>query len=59
MNEVLLNETQKLSTAREAPEFLEYDYDENDPYQVEKWVLKILKENLNGVSMILNTKKII
>ena len=34
--DILINETQKLSAARQAPEFLESDYDVNDLYQVEK-----------------------
>ena len=34
VGEILLNETQKLSSAREAKEFLESDYHENDIYQV-------------------------
>ena len=32
-------ETQKVSAAREAPEFLDSDYDENNLYQVEKMSL--------------------
>ena len=44
----------KVSSAREASEFLDSDYDENDIYQVEKLVLKILKKNLNDVSVHLN-----
>ena len=35
VDSILLNETKKLSAAREAPEFVHYDYDENDLYQVE------------------------
>ena len=34
VDEILLHETQKVSAAREAPEFLDSDYDENDIYQV-------------------------
>ena len=36
VDEILLNETQKVSVAREAPELLDSDCDENDIYQVEK-----------------------
>ena len=46
VDKILLNETKKVSAANhEAPEFLDSDYDENDMYQVEKWVLKRLKKN--------------
>ena len=30
VNEILLTENQKVSAAREAPEFLDSDYNEND-----------------------------
>ena len=40
---ILLNETQKVSAAREAPEFLDSDCDENDLYQVEKIILEETK----------------
>ena len=36
VGEILLNETQKLSAVRKAPEFLDSDYDENNLYQVEE-----------------------
>ena len=35
VDEILLNETQKVSAVRKAREFLEYDYDDNNIYQVE------------------------
>ena len=35
VDKILLTENQKLSAAREAPEFLDSDYDENNFYQVE------------------------
>ena len=42
----MLNETQKVSGAREAPEFLDLDCDENDIYQVEKINIEETKEIL-------------
>ena len=36
VDEILLNETKKVSAAREAPECLESDCDKNHLYQVEK-----------------------
>ena len=37
MGEILLNETQKVSsTDYEAPDFLDYDYDANNLYKVDK-----------------------
>ena len=46
MDEIIFNETKKVSAAREPPGFLGYDYDDNDLYRVGKWVLKRLKKNL-------------
>ena len=46
VGEILLTENQKLSAAREAPEFLDSDYDENDVYQVDKMSLEETKEKL-------------
>ena len=46
VGEILLTENQKLSAAREAPEFLDSDYDENDVYQVDKMSLEDTKEKL-------------
>ena len=54
VDEILLNETQKLSAVREAPEVLDSDCDENYLYQVEKLILKRLKRNLNDVSVCSN-----
>ena len=47
VDEILLNETQKLSAAREAPECLDSDYYENDFYQADKMSLEETKENLD------------
>ena len=54
MNEILLNESQNVSAAKEAPEFLEYDYDDNNHYQVENMIIEETKENLNDISVRLN-----
>ena len=43
VDEILLNETQNVSAAREAPEFLDSLYDENDLYQVEKVIIEETK----------------
>ena len=40
MDGILLNETQKVSAAREAQEFSYSDYDENDLYQVKSMSLE-------------------
>ena len=40
VDEILLNRTQKLSAAREAPEFLGRDYDVNDLFKAEKMSLE-------------------
>ena len=55
--EILLNETQKVSTARESPEFWDSHYDENYLYQDEKMSLEETKEKLNDVSVRLNTNR--
>ena len=47
-----LTNTQKVSDAREAPEFLDPHYDHKYVYQVERMSLKRLKKDLNDVSMI-------
>ena len=39
VDKILLNETQKVSAAGEAPELLDSDYGENSLYQVEKMSL--------------------
>ena len=44
VDEILLHETQKLSAEREAPEFLESDYDKNELYKVESMSLEDTKE---------------
>ena len=36
VDEILLTENQKVCSAREASEFLDFDYDDNDMYQVDK-----------------------
>ena len=36
VDEILLHETQKISSAREAHEFWDSDYDDNKIYQVER-----------------------
>ena len=46
MDEILLNETQKVSAMKKGREFLEYDYDDNNIYQVEKMSLGETKEKL-------------
>ena len=43
VDEILLNETQKVSAAREAPEFLDSNCDDNGLYQVEKKSLEETK----------------
>ena len=44
VDEILLNETQKVSAVKEAPKIL--DSDENDIYQVERMSLEETKEKL-------------
>ena len=44
VDEILPHETKKVSAAREAPEFLESDYDENKIYQVDNMILEETKE---------------
>ena len=46
MDEILLHETQIVSAAKEAPDFLESDYDENKLYQVENMILEETQETL-------------
>ena len=46
MDKILLNETQKLSAVRKAPEFLDSGCDENDIYQVDKMSLEENKNKL-------------
>ena len=46
MDEILLHETQKVSAAKEAPEFLESNYDENKLYQFGNISIEDTKEKL-------------
>ena len=46
VDEILLNETQKVSAAREAPGFVDYDHVENYLYQVKSMSLEYTKEKL-------------
>ena len=46
VDKILINETQKLSAARKAPEVLGTDCDDNDLYQVEKMSLEETKEKI-------------
>ena len=46
VDEIILNEAQKVSAARVAPDFLESDCDENDLYQFDKMSLEETKEKL-------------
>ena len=46
VDEILLNETQKVSDTREAPSFLDSAYYENNIYQVERMSLEETKENI-------------
>ena len=57
VDKILLHETQKVGAVREAPEFLDSDYDENQNVQVEKWVLKTLNKNFNDVIVCLNANR--
>ena len=47
VDEILINETQKLSAEREAQEFLDSDYDDNNLYQVYKMSLEETKQKLD------------
>ena len=46
VDEILLNETQKVSATKEGPGFLESSYDENILYQVEKVIFEDIKETI-------------
>ena len=46
VDRIILNETQKLSSAREAQGFLEPDYDADDLYKVKRMSLEETKERL-------------
>ena len=56
MDEIILNETQKASAAKEALEFLYPYYYEKNIYQVERMSLEETKGNLNDTSVTLNLK---
>ena len=43
VDEIILHETKKVSAAREAPECLESDYDEDELYQVDRVSLEDTK----------------
>ena len=55
--EILINEIQKVSSARESQELLDSYYDENNIYQVERISLEETKGNLNGVSVHFNANR--
>ena len=55
--EILLNETKKVSATREAPEFWDSDYDDNEIYRIEIRSLEDTKENLNDVIVRLNASR--
>ena len=57
VDEILLNESQQVSTAKEAQEFFDSVFDEKNMYQIENLFLKRLKKNLNDVSLRLNAKR--
>ena len=46
VDEILLNETQKVSAARETPEFLDSGFNEKNIHQVEKISLEENKEKI-------------
>ena len=54
VDEILINETRKVSAVRGASNFLDSGCGENDLYQVEKLVLKRIKKKLNDVNVRLN-----
>ena len=57
LDEILLTENQKVSAAREAPEFLDSDYDENYLYQVDKMSLEDTKEKLDWIKRAFEYEK--
>ena len=57
VDDILLNETQKVSAMSESPTCLDYDFDKNDLNQVEKMSLEDIKENFNHVSLRLNANR--
>ena len=46
MDEILLHENKKVITAKEAPENIQSDFDENNLYQIENMSLEDTKEKL-------------
>ena len=46
MDEIIIDETQKVSAAKESPGFLESNYGETELYQVENMSLEETKEKL-------------
>ena len=60
MDEIILNETQKLSaTNHEAAEFLDSDYNTNDLYQVDKVSIEETKEIFDWCKRAFEYKKVI
>ena len=55
VDEILLTENQKVSSVREAPDYLDSGYDDNNVYQVDKISLEETKEKLECISVCLNT----
>ena len=56
VDEILLHE-KKVSAAKEAPEFLESDYDDNKLYQVDNTAFVETRETLCNVSMRFNANR--
>ena len=54
MNEILLQENQKLFSEKEAHENTEFYFDDSKLYQVNNMIIKDTKIKLNDVSMRLN-----
>ena len=59
MDDILLNETQKIRAAREEPELLDSDYNAKNLYQVDKLSLEDTKKHLTDLSVRLNTNRTI
>ena len=55
VDEILLNETQKVTSAREAPKFLSMIVMRTIHIRLIKLILRRLKKNFNDVSMRLNS----
>ena len=54
MDEILLQENQKVSADKGANKNIESDFDENKLYQIDNMSLDNTKENFNDVSVRLN-----